>query len=223
MIDDLMEFNRRFVESRGYEPYITTKYPDRKLAIVTCMDTRLTELLLAALGLRNGDAKIIKNAGGVISSPFSAEVRSLLVGIYELGVEDVMVIGHTDCGAQHISGQEMVGAMRSRGISDRAIEACRYFDVDFDKWLCGFDSVEESVRSSVDILRRHPLIPGDVRIGGFIIDSLTGELRRVCRGQSILRSPVTLSMSEQGAGPIPTHVWLPGSTWVLPASVMMHV
>lgn len=223
MIDDLMEFNRRFVESRGYEPYITTKYPDRKLAIVTCMDTRLTELLLAALGLRNGDAKIIKNAGGVISSPFSAEVRSLLVGIYELGVEDVMVIGHTDCGAQHISGQEMVGAMRSRGISDRAIEACRYFDVDFDKWLCGFDSVEESVRSSVDILRRHPLIPGDVRIGGFIIDSLTGKLRRVCRGQSILRSPVTLSMSEQGAGPIPTHVWLPGSTWVLPASVMMHV
>ncbi len=180
MIDDIMEFNRRFVEERGYERYITTKFPDRRLAIVTCMDTRLTELLQAALGLRNGDAKIIKNAGGVILSPFSTEVRSLLVGIYELGVEEVMVVGHTDCGAQHISGSEMVEAMRSRGISDRAIEACRYFDVDFDKWLCGFDSVEESVRSSVDILRRHPLIPKDVRVGGFIIDSVTGELSRVC-------------------------------------------
>ncbi len=180
MIDDILEFNRRFVREKGYEPYITTKYPDRKLAIVTCMDTRLTELLIAAMGLRNGDAKIIKNAGGVISSPFSTEVRSLLVGIYELGVEDVMVVGHTDCGAQHISGPDMVEAMRARGILERSIEACRYFDVDFDKWLCGFDSVEESVRRSVAVLRNHPLIPEDVRISGFIIDSVTGELTEVC-------------------------------------------
>ena len=180
MINDILEFNRRFVREKGYEPYITTKYPDRKLAIVTCMDTRLTELLIAAMGLRNGDAKIIKNAGGVISSPFSTEVRSLLVGIYELGVEDVVVVGHTDCGAQHISGPDMVEAMRSRGIPERSIEACRYFDVDFDKWLCGFDSVEESVRRSVAVLRNHPLIPGDVRISGFIIDSVTGELTEVC-------------------------------------------
>ena len=180
MIDDILELNRRFVREKGYEPYITTKYPDRKLAIVTCMDTRLTELIIAAMGLRNGDAKIIKNAGGVISSPFSTEVRSLLVGIYELGVEDVMVVGHTDCGAQHISGPDMVEAMRSRGIPERSIEACRYFDVDFDKWLCGFDSVEESVRRSVAVLRNHPLIPEDVRISGFIIDSVTGELTEVC-------------------------------------------
>ena len=180
MIDDILEFNRRFVREKGYEPYITTKYPDRKLAVVTCMDTRLTELLIAAMGLRTGDAKIIKNAGGVISSPFSTEVRSLLVGIYELGVEDVMVVGHTDCGAQHISGPDMVEAMRSRGIPERSIEACRYFDVDFDKWLCGFDSVEESVRRSVAVLRNHPLIPEDVRISGFIIDSVTGELTEVC-------------------------------------------
>lgn len=179
MIDDILEFNMRFVEDRGYERYITTKFPDKKLAVVTCMDTRLTELLPAALGLRNGDAKIIKNAGGTVLKPFSTEVRSLLVGIYELGVEDVMVIGHTDCGAQHINGPDMIEAMRSRGISDKAIEACRYFDVDFDSWLCGFDSVDESVRASVEMLERHPLIPDDVRIWGFVIDSVTGELRRV--------------------------------------------
>ena len=173
MIDDILEFNRRFVEGKGYERYVTTKYPDKKVAIITCMDTRLTELLTAALGLRNGDAKIIKNAGGRVTG-------SLLVGIYELGVEDVMVIGHTDCGAQHINGPDMLDCMRSRGISDEAIEMCRYFDVDFDRWLCGFDSVEESVRDSVGILTEHPLIPDDVRIWGFIIDSVTGELRRVC-------------------------------------------
>lgn len=180
MIDDILEFNRRFVEDRDYERFITTKYPDKKLAVVTCMDTRLTELLIAALGLRNGDAKIIKNAGGVILSPFSTEVRSLLVGIYELGVEDVMVVGHTDCGAQHISGPDMIESMLSRGIPQKAIDACRYFDVDFDKWLCGFDSVEESVTASVNVLRNHPLIPGDVRVWGFIIDSTTGKLTRIC-------------------------------------------
>ena len=179
MIDDILEFNRRFVAERGYERYVTDKYPDKKVAVVTCMDTRLTELLPAALGLRNGDAKIIKNAGGTVLKPFSTEVRSLLVGIYELGVEDIMVIGHTDCGAQHINGPDMIEAMKARGIPEERIEACRYFDVDFDSWLCGFDSVEESVRSSVDMLRRHPLIPEDVRVWGFIIDSVTGELRAV--------------------------------------------
>ena len=179
MIDDILEFNRRFVEDRGYEKYITSKYPDRKIAIVTCMDTRLVELLPAALGIRNGDVKLIKNAGGVMSSPLSTAVRSVLVGIYELGVEDVMVIGHSDCGAQHISGDEMIRLMLERGISQKAIDMCRYFDIDFDQWLSGFETIERSVHESVKVLREHPLIPKDVRIWGFIIDSTTGKLTPV--------------------------------------------
>ena len=63
MINEIMEYNKKFVENKAYEPYLTSKYPDKKLAILTCMDTRLIELLPAALGLKNGDAKIIKNAG----------------------------------------------------------------------------------------------------------------------------------------------------------------
>ena len=86
MIDEIMEYNRKFVDNKGYEPYLTSKYPDKKLAILTCMDTRLLELLPAALGIKNGDAKIIKNAGGVIVHPYGSVVRSLLVGILELGV-----------------------------------------------------------------------------------------------------------------------------------------
>lgn len=69
MINEIMEYNKKFVENKAYEPYLTSKYPDKKLAILTCMDTRLIELLPAALGLKNGDAKIIKNAGGVITHP----------------------------------------------------------------------------------------------------------------------------------------------------------
>ena len=94
MIDELLNFNKTFVETKGYEKYITNKYPDKKIAIVTCMDTRLTELLPAALGIKNGDVKIIKNAGGTITHPFGSAMRSLLVAIYELGVEEVMIIGH---------------------------------------------------------------------------------------------------------------------------------
>ena len=75
------------------------------------MDTRLTELLPAALGIRNGDVKIIKNAGGVVSHAFGSVVRSVLVGIFELGIEEVMVIGHTDCGVQHINSDMMIKHM----------------------------------------------------------------------------------------------------------------
>ena len=59
MIEEILSYNRKFVEEKGYEPYLTSKYPNKKLAILTCMDTRLTELLPAALGIKNGDAKII--------------------------------------------------------------------------------------------------------------------------------------------------------------------
>ena len=179
MMGDILEFNRRFVEDRQYEKYVTSKYPDRKIAVVTCMDTRLVELVPAALGFKNGDIKMIKNAGGVVTEPFGSAVRSILVGIYELGIEDVLIIGHSDCGAQHISGEELLSMMRERGISQEDIDMCRFFDVDFDRWLCGFDSVEESVRSSVGLLESHPLIPDDVRIWGFVIDSHTGELKPV--------------------------------------------
>ena len=63
MLDEILEFNKQFVANKGYEKYITNKYPDKKIAILSCMDTRLTELLPAALGIKNGDVKMIKNAG----------------------------------------------------------------------------------------------------------------------------------------------------------------
>ena len=76
MIDQIIEFNKTFVAQKGYEKYLTDKYPDKKLAVLSCMDTRLTELLPAALGLKNGDAKIIKNAGGLVISAFDSAMRS---------------------------------------------------------------------------------------------------------------------------------------------------
>jgi carbonic anhydrase len=176
MIDNFIEFNKKFVEEKGYEKYRTTKYPDKKVAILSCMDTRLTELLPAALGIKNGDVKIIKNAGGVITHPFGSVMRSLLVAIFELGVTDVMVIGHTDCGVQHINGDFMKKHMLARGIEQEVIDMVSFCGIDFDKWLEGFECVEKSVEKTVDFIADHPLMPKDINVYGFIMDSVTGQL-----------------------------------------------
>ena len=179
MIEEIREFNKSFVKDEKYQSYITSKYPDKKLAILTCMDTRLTELLPAALGLKNGDVKLIKNAGGVISNPFGSVVRSLLIAVYELGVETILVIGHTDCGVQHMDSRAMIESMKQRGVSQEAIDMIHYCGIDFEKWLSGFDDVNTSVQETVGLLKHHPLIPEDVQIGGFVMDSTTGELLEV--------------------------------------------
>ncbi len=179
MIDEILAFNQKFTKEKHYEDYTTSKYPDKKLAIVSCMDTRLLRLLPAALGLSNGDAKLIKNAGGVISHPYGSVVRSLLISILELGVTQIMVIGHTDCGVQGLDGDEVVSKLLARGISPRDLEVLRYSGIDFKTWLGGFASNEESVTRSLQILRKHPLMPPDIVIRGFIMDAVTGGLTEV--------------------------------------------
>ena len=178
-IDEILQFNKAFVEGKKYEAYATSKYPDSKIAILSCMDTRLSVLLTAALGLKNGDVKIIKNAGGLIMSPFDSAMRSILVGIYELGVEHVMVIAHSDCGACHLDGHEMVHLMRERGISSQTIDTVRRCGMDLEAWLEGFHDTEASVRRTVSIIRNHPLVPADISVSGYIIDPTTGKLDAV--------------------------------------------
>ena len=177
MIDEILQFNRQFVAEKGYEPFITDKYPAKKLAVLTCMDTRLTELLPKALGLRNGDAKIIKNAGGLILSETDSAMRSLLVAIYELGVNEVMVVHHSTCGACHMSYDEFKPHMLERGVSPQVLDDWEARGI--ADWLEGFHDTEASVRRTVTAVAGHPLVPADVIVRGFIIDSVTGALTEV--------------------------------------------
>lgn len=181
MVEELLAFNRRFVEEKGYVPYATSKYPDKKIAILSCMDTRLTELLPAALGLKNGDVKIIKNAGATISQPFGSAVRSLLIAIYELGVEEILIIGHTDCGVQHMDCHALMQKMEQRGIARQTLEMMDYCGIDFKRWLSGFEDVDTSVQQAVELLKNHPLVPEDIRIYGFVMDTETGWMRPVTK------------------------------------------
>lgn len=177
--EEILRFNREFVKSKGYEKYLTSKFPDKKLAILTCMDTRLTVLLLAALGLRNGDVKVIKNAGGIVTGPFDSAMRSLLVGVYELGVDHIMVVAHSDCGACHLSGHEMRHLMLERGISEDVLATVERCGINIEQWLEGFHDTEASVRKTVATIRNHPLMPSDIRVSGYIVDSSTGALSPV--------------------------------------------
>ena len=179
MIEEILQYNKEFVENIGYEKFITSKYPNKKIAIVTCMDTRLTELLPAALGLKNGDAKIIKNAGGIISHPFGSVMRSLLIGIYELDVKEILVIGHTDCGAMYTDSKKMIEKMKDQGITEQSIDMIKYYGIDFDAWLSGFMDLDKSVNNTVELIRKHPLVPEEIEVYGLVIDSVTGELTKI--------------------------------------------
>lgn len=176
MIDSILEFNREFVARKEYEKYATSKYPDKRIAIVTCMDTRLVELLPAALGIKNGDVKMIKNAGGTITNPFDSTVRSLLVAVYELGVNEIMIIGHTNCGVQGMDANEMLSLMRKRGISEEHITLMEHCGINLREWLHGFEETDAAVAETVDLVRNHPLMPADITVRGYILDSVTGEL-----------------------------------------------
>ncbi len=180
MIDEILQFNRDFVARKKYEPFLTDKFPARKLAVVSCMDTRLSVLLQEALGLKNGDAKIIKNAGGLIPTPYDSAMRSLVVAVYELGVEEVMVVHHSQCGACHMCYGHLREAMLQRGITEETLSAVEVSGIDLTAWLEGFHDTEASVRRTVAAVREHPLMPRGLTVRGFIIDSATGALTEVC-------------------------------------------
>lgn len=173
---DMLKFNEAFVENKDYEKFATSKFPEKKVAVLCCMDTRLTELLPAALNFKNGDVKLIKNAGGLVSHPFGSVMRSFLVAIYELGVDEIFIIGHYDCGMQSITPQTMIDKMLKRGVSQESLEFVNYLGIDINNWLKGFEDPVNSVKETVKMIREHPFIPKDVSISGYIMDPETGKL-----------------------------------------------
>ncbi len=178
-IKKMMEYNKVFVDNELYQKYATTKFPDKKIAIFTCMDTRMTELLPAALGLKNGDVKLIKNAGTEIQSPYDSVVFSLLVAIYEMGVDTILVVSHDDCGGKALNGFNIVEKMREKGISQEELDHFSAEHKPVEEWLMGFGDVDKSVARTIEIIKSHPLIHAGVEVFGVIMDPATGLIREV--------------------------------------------
>ncbi|UFU00399.1 carbonic anhydrase [Radiobacillus kanasensis] len=182
LLDDVLSFNQKFVEEELYVPYEVEGLPKKRAVVLSCMDTRLIELLPNAMNIKNGDVKMVKNAGGIITSPFDSVVRSILIALYMLEADEVFIIGHHRCGMGKLEGEAVLDRMKKRGVSEEKVQTLEHAGLDLKQWLKGFDTVEASVQNSVEILRNHPLLPAGTPVHGLVIDPKTGKLDLVERG-----------------------------------------
>lgn len=159
-IDELLANNREFAEPLAAR-HLDVK-PARRLAIVTCMDSRLD--VFAALGLGDGEAHVLRNAGGVITDDV---IRSLAISQRLLGTREVMLIHHTDCGMEKISDDGFRAELQeATGVSPAfAIES--------------FSDVDADVRQSILRVRRSSFLPHREAVRGFVYDVDTHRLHEV--------------------------------------------
>jgi len=157
-IDEVLEANEIYARTHELRPL--TPRPQRKLAILTCMDTRLS---IRTMGLKTGDAHIIRNAGGVVTDD---TLRSLIISHYLLGTEEFIIINHTDCGLMHTTEQDLRTRIQNR--TGTAAVAPSFF--------YAFQNLDENVRHQLQKLRTHPWIPREVAVRGFVYDVVTGLL-----------------------------------------------
>ena len=159
--ENFMKANQAYVDLHGTS-HLPIK-PKTKVAIVTCMDSRLH--VAQALGLALGDAHILRNAGGRVTEDM---IRSLVISQQQMGTREIVVLHHTDCGAQTFKNEEFAAFLNQElGV-----------DVSGQDFL-PFTDVEESVREDVALLRQSPLIPDDVEISGAVYDVATGRMTEV--------------------------------------------
>lgn len=175
-LPEILAHNAAFVASKEYEAFITSPLPNKRLVVISCMDTRLVELLPKAMGIRNGDVKMIKTAGALVSHPFGSVMRSVLVAVYQLGAEEIAVVGHHGCGMTGLSPDKMLDEAARRGISPQTLKTLEDAGVDLRGWLTGFESPQTGVLASVELIRKHPLLPRDVAVHGLIMHPGTGLL-----------------------------------------------
>ncbi|SCH71310.1 Putative carbonate dehydratase-like protein Rv1284 [uncultured Clostridium sp.] len=183
-LNEILEYNNKFGENKNYEEYITSKHPDKKIVILSCMDTRLTKLLPKAMNIKNGDAKIIKNEGATVMHAFGSIMRSVILAVYEFEVDEVIVVGHHKCGMCNLDIEEIVNKILNRGVSKEIIDTLFNSGIDVKQWLHGFNSVEDSIKDSINSIKNHPLMPKDIHIHGLVICPETGKLEVVVNGYS---------------------------------------
>lgn len=177
LLDKVLSHNNKFVRPGAFPPL--PKDPKRQLAIFTCMDTRLVDFLEPAMGIKRGDAKVIKNAGNTLVDPNGGVIRSLVAAVFLLGVEEIFVIGHKDCGMASVDVEKLKEKMVARGVKPEAIDS---LVPDLGQWMGAFACPEENVERVAAIIRDSPLIPKDVPVHGLIFCPNDGHLEVVVRG-----------------------------------------
>ncbi len=175
LLEDIMNANMEFTHE--VKPEVLNHCPQKHLAIVTCMDTRLVEILEPALGIHRGEAVEIKNAGNYTGGPKCDVIRSLIGAVYSLGVTEIAVIGHTNCGMANVNIPALKEKMKAAGVQEEAIE-----ELDLDAWFGSFCDETDNVLRTVDMIRRSPYLPKDIPVHGFMMDIETVELTVLANG-----------------------------------------
>ncbi|HTM88834.1 MAG TPA: carbonic anhydrase [Terriglobales bacterium] len=165
--DEVLRANEAY--ARNFNLGSLAKPPARKLAVLACMDARLS--VEQFLGLKTGDAHIIRNAGGIVTED---ALRSLLISHHLLGTQEFVIINHTDCGMLTFSDDELRSRLeRSTG---RSAVVPAYFH--------SFRDVEENLRRQIERLRSHAWIPSQVAVRGFVYEVESGRLREAAAEQA---------------------------------------
>jgi carbonic anhydrase len=180
VLDDVLAANSAYAANFGDKGSLPMP-PGRRFAVLTCMDARLDPAKFA--GLSEGDAHVIRNAGGRASDD---AIRSLVISHKLLGTNEWFVIHHTDCGMETFTDEVMRGLLK-QSLDTATVDADGWHDVgkgpgssegDFIDWLT-IENQTESVTSDVSRIRSHPLVPPSVPIYGYIYDVKSGRLLEV--------------------------------------------
>lgn len=155
LLQEILTNNHEFLANNKCTKEIS-KYPQKKFALLTCMDTRLVELINKALGIHRGDAKIIQNAGTSLIGEMGETVKSLLLTIYVFDIKEIFIVGHYDCGVALTSSKDILHNMRSRGVSEQQL---KLIEKDFQVWLDPYTDPAKNVLTVIKNLRQILLFP----------------------------------------------------------------
>ncbi len=162
IIDEALKANETY--ARNFKLGDLAMPPKTKLAIVACMDARLT--VEQVLGLKTGDAHIIRNAGGIVTED---AIRSLLISHYLLGTQEFMIINHTDCGMLTFKDADLLERLeREKGVS---VLSPTHFHT--------FENLDANVRRQIQRVTSHHWVPKEIPVRGFVYDVKTGKLNEV--------------------------------------------
>jgi carbonic anhydrase len=163
--DELLKANEEF--ARNFKLGELSVRPKRHVAVLACMDSRI--LFEHCLGLKPGDAHMIRNAGGIATDD---AIRSLIVSHHLLDTQEFIIINHTDCGLLKVREDELKARLTEK-MGSSAYEPSHFH---------AFDDLEANVRQQIQRVKSHPWIPKQIPVRGFVYDVKTGRLKEVTAG-----------------------------------------
>ncbi|HUX98400.1 MAG TPA: carbonic anhydrase [Candidatus Deferrimicrobium sp.] len=178
LLDVLLEGSEQFRSTYiKYAERLPDK-PRKKLAILTCIDTRLIPIRIFHINI--GDALILRNAGNKVTDDV---IRSLVVGIAN-EVTEIVILGHTDCALTKISRQKVSSALQKLG-GTLGLTA----QITFNEWIGTFSDEELNVKNQVELLRSSSMIPSTIPIHGLLFNVVDGTIKVVVNGYEMLKQP----------------------------------